>query len=76
MSPSPPQGTPPPHLGLEAENGDNDGHNGGDEHGDEDSICPVRAEGRVDSNVTTGMARDKDSNPPRAPLGTWQWSLS
>lgn len=76
MSPSPPQGTPPPHLGLEAEDGDDDGHDGSDEHGDEDSFSLVHAEGRVDSNVTTGVARNRDPNPPRAPLGTWQWSPS
>lgn len=43
---------PPPCLGLEAEDGDNDGHDGGDEHGDQDSIGPIRAADGGDVRVT------------------------
>lgn len=46
------QGTSPPHLGLEAEDGDNDGHNGSDEHGDQDSFGLVHAVDGGDTRVT------------------------
>lgn len=43
---------PSPCLGLEAEDGHNDGHNGSDEHGNQDSIRLVHAAKKVTSHLS------------------------
>lgn len=44
---------PSPCLGLEAEDGHNDGHNGSDEHGNQDSFRLVHATERSNNKVTS-----------------------
>lgn len=45
-----------PHLGLEAEDGDRNGHDSSDDHGDDDSFGVVHAGGTAEASAP--------SNPP------------
>lgn len=67
LTPTQGRARPPPCLGLEAEDGDNDGHDGSDEHGNQDSTGLVHAADRRDNRVTPRLATLHGPNPRQGP---------